>query len=73
MRIALATCAALPDGWEDDRLLSAELRSRGAEAEFAVWDDPDVAWPAFDRAVIRSTWDYTRRRSAVRRLGALAR
>lgn len=62
MKIALVTCAALSDGWEDDRLLAEALRARGAEARFAVWDDPGVDWDAFDRAVIRSTWDYTHRR-----------
>lgn len=62
MRIGLATCAALPDGWPDDRLLAAALRERGAEARFAVWDDPEVDWPGFDLVMIRSTWDYTGRR-----------
>jgi hypothetical protein len=60
--VALATCAALPDGWEDDRLLADELRSRGAGPEFAVWDDAAVDWSSFDRVVIRSTWDYMGRR-----------
>jgi hypothetical protein len=27
-----------------------------------VWDDPAVDWDGFDLVVIRSTWDYTRRR-----------
>lgn len=63
MRIGLATCAALPDGWPDDRLLAEALRERGAEARFAVWDDPGVDWPSFDLVMIRSTWDYTRRRA----------
>ena len=62
MRIALATCAALPEGWEDDRLLAAALRSRGADSSFVVWDDPAIDWEAFDRILIRSTWDYTTRR-----------
>jgi hypothetical protein len=62
VRIALATCDALPDGWDDDRLLADALRSRGAEAEFVSWDDSAAQWASFDRVVIRSTWDYTRRR-----------
>jgi glutathione synthase/RimK-type ligase-like ATP-grasp enzyme len=53
-RIALATCAAFPDGDPDDALLTAAL----PEAEFAVWDDPAVDWSLFDLAVVRSTWDY---------------
>jgi hypothetical protein len=46
----------MPDGWDDDqpaaRILNAEYRS---------WDDPGVDWEAYDRVVIRSTWDYTGR------------
>jgi glutathione synthase/RimK-type ligase-like ATP-grasp enzyme len=59
-RIALATCAAFPDGDPDDALLAAAL----PEAEFAIWDDPAVDWDAFDLVVIRSTWDYQDRRDA---------
>jgi hypothetical protein len=62
MQIGIATCAALPDGWEDDRPLVAALHERGAEAEFAVWDDPAIDWERFDLVLIRSTWDYTDRR-----------
>ena len=63
MRIALATCGALPEGHDDDRLLLEPLRERGAEVRFEAWDDPDVDWAGFDRVVIRSTWDYTGRRT----------
>jgi glutathione synthase/RimK-type ligase-like ATP-grasp enzyme len=59
-RIALATCAAFPDGDPDDALLTAAL----PEAEFAVWDDPAVDWSLFDLVVVRSTWDYHGRRDA---------
>jgi glutathione synthase/RimK-type ligase-like ATP-grasp enzyme len=59
-RIALATCAALPGGDEDDAALAVEL----PEAVFAVWDDPVVDWAAFDLVVLRSTWDYQHRRDA---------
>lgn len=58
MRIAFATCSALPDGFEDDHP-AAELLG----AEYAVWDDPAVNWHAYDRVVVRSTWDYTPRRA----------
>lgn len=56
MRIAFATWAEMPDGWEDDRE-SARLLG----ADFRVWDDPQVDWESYDRVVIRSTWDYTAR------------
>jgi glutathione synthase/RimK-type ligase-like ATP-grasp enzyme len=63
-RIALATCAALPDLDPDEQLLLAPLRALGVRVEAAVWDDANVDWPSFDLVVIRSTWDYTARRDA---------
>jgi hypothetical protein len=61
MRIALATCAAVPAQFDDDELLAEALRERGARAEFVEWDDASADWQRFDRVVIRSTWDYTQR------------
>lgn len=58
-RVAFATCSWLPDGFADDHPAAALLR-----AEFRVWDDPTVDWSAYDRVVVRSTWDYTPRRDA---------
>lgn len=63
-RIALATCAELPDLDPDEQLLLEPLRAQGVDAQPAVWDDPSVDWAAFDLVVIRSTWDYTGRRDA---------
>ncbi len=54
--IALATWAGLPEGFQED-----ELRER-LGAAWAVWDDPAVDWDAFDLVVVRSCWDYDRRR-----------
>jgi hypothetical protein len=56
MRVAFATCGDMPGGWADDR-----EAARLAGAEFAVWDDPTVDWDAYDRVVVRSVWDYSRR------------
>jgi hypothetical protein len=56
MRVAFATYADLPEGWDDDR-----EAARLAGAEFVVWDDPTVDWEAYDRVVVRSVWDYSRR------------
>lgn len=61
-RVALATCAELPQLGEDEPLLLDALRDRGIAAEPAVWDDPDVDWGSFELVVIRSVWDYARRR-----------
>jgi glutathione synthase/RimK-type ligase-like ATP-grasp enzyme len=52
--IALATCSYFPKGDDDDALLAAAL----PEARWAVWDDPQIDWDAFDFVVVRSTWDY---------------
>ena len=61
MKIALATSREVPTLTDDDRLLLDELSRRGAVATAALWDDAGVRWPAFDRVVIRSCWDYHRR------------
>lgn len=57
-RVALVTCAELPDLPEDDRPLIGELRARGIEAVPAIWNEPAVDWVSFDMTVIRSPWDY---------------
>lgn len=64
MKIAIATCAALPPQFDDDRRLIAALEARGAEGRHAVWDDPAVRWNRFDRVIIRSTWDYPSKHGA---------
>lgn len=61
LSIALATNAEFADLYFDDEPLRDALRARGADAVPAVWDDPSVAWDAFDLVVVRSTWDYVTR------------
>ncbi|SCL69756.1 hypothetical protein GA0070606_5182 [Micromonospora citrea] len=61
-RVALVTCAELPDLDPDDRLLLASLTERGVTAEPVVWDDPAADWSAYDLTVLRSPWDYALRR-----------
>lgn len=56
MRVALATCAAMPAGSPDDHPVAELL-----DACFEVWDDASVDWSAYDRVVLRSVWDYTGR------------
>jgi hypothetical protein len=63
-RIALATCAELPELDADDALLLEPLAARGIEAVAAVWDDPALDWAGFDLTVVRNTWDYIGRREA---------
>lgn len=62
-RIALATCAALPELHDDDVLLRDALTARGAVVDAVVWDDPAADWAAYDLVMIRSTWDYAQRRA----------
>lgn len=61
MRVAIASSTVVGDDWPDDRILAAELNSRGCEAAVEPWGG-DADWKAFDLVVIRSTWDYTWRR-----------
>lgn len=63
-RIALATCAELPELDPDEAPLVAALHAARMEPVIAVWDDPSVDWAAFDLVVVRCTWDYTLRREA---------
>jgi hypothetical protein len=61
LNVALATCAAMPDGFEADRGLKTELEAAGARAQYVSWDEPGADWDAFDVVVVRSTFDYSRR------------
>jgi glutathione synthase/RimK-type ligase-like ATP-grasp enzyme len=60
-RVALITCAAFPQLYEDDLLLAAGLAELGIDGVPAVWSDGAVDWASFDALVIRSPWDYFER------------
>jgi glutathione synthase/RimK-type ligase-like ATP-grasp enzyme len=62
-RVALVTCAELPDADEDTRLLIAPLAARGLAAMPVVWDDSAADWAEFDVTIVRSCWDYATRRA----------
>lgn len=64
MKLALATCATVPDWEVDDRVFHAALAARGVAASQQVWDDPSIDWRAFDAVLIRTTWDYQEKRDA---------
>ncbi|MAT04851.1 MAG: hypothetical protein CL424_07395 [Acidimicrobiaceae bacterium] len=57
--IALVTCADARDLDADLPLLLEHLEG---EAEVVVWDDPSVDWSSYAAVIIRSAWDYPRRR-----------
>ena len=63
-RLAIATCAELAELDPEGQLLLAELAQGGIDAEPAVWDDPTLDWAAYDRILLRSTWDYPSKQSA---------
>lgn len=59
LRIAIATCAELPQLYPDDLLLAQALQDLGAQAPPMVWTDESVDWSSFDAVLVRSTWDYS--------------
>jgi len=59
--IALVTAREALALDEDMPPLVLALRSAGASVETPCWDDPGVDWGTFDKAVLRSTWDYVDR------------
>jgi glutathione synthase/RimK-type ligase-like ATP-grasp enzyme len=61
-RIAFVTFGAAPDMTADDALAAAALGGRSVRVVSVPWDAPDMDWSQLDAAVIRSTWDYHRRR-----------
>jgi len=59
-RVALATCAAMPDLDDDGPLLLAALEAAGVDASVRAWDS-GTDWSSYDLVVVRSTWDYVQR------------
>jgi glutathione synthase/RimK-type ligase-like ATP-grasp enzyme len=62
VRVAIASITELPQEFRDDEVLVDRLGRRGVEADTLSWDDPRGDWDSYDLVVIRSTWDYSRRR-----------
>ena len=65
-RVALVTCAAYPNLFEDDLLLAKALEQIGISAFPAVWSDAAVDWTSFAALVIRTPWDYFERAAEFR-------
>lgn len=65
-RVALVTCAAYPNLFEDDLPLARALEDLGIDPFPAIWDDPAIDWTAFDALVIRTPWDYFERAAEFR-------
>src|SRR5215212_4695593 len=60
--IALVTSAVGLPRDPDLPLAVAALEDAGFAADVVRWDDPDVEWDGYALSVVRSCWDYTRRR-----------
>ncbi len=60
-RLAWGTTRGARGRDEDEPLALAALERTGVSVDVVDWDDPAVDWSRFDRVVLRSTWDYTRR------------
>jgi len=60
LRIALVTCAQLPQLTEEDQRLAAALSERGHHVSARVWSEP-TSWDEFHMLILRSTWDYHKR------------
>lgn len=60
MKIAIATCAVLPEPDPDAPLLEAALARAGAEVVMLPWDADDGPARGADLVVLRSTWNYYR-------------
>lgn len=66
-RVALVTCASLPEPDPDEGPLADAVRAAGGDPAWVAWDGPEVDLAAFDLAVVRSTWNYPERVDAFAR------
>ena len=62
VRVVIASFEGMPPGFRDDEILVGALRARDVDVEVIPWDRAGASWSAFDAVVVRSTWDYPRRR-----------
>lgn len=58
MRVALLSCACLPEPDPDEVPLLRALQGAGASARSLAWDAPDEPLERFDALVLRATWNY---------------
>lgn len=62
-RLAWVTSAPARGTDPDEPLAIAALRRRGAVVDVVDWEDTAVRWDSYDRAVLRSPWNYQSRPS----------
>jgi hypothetical protein len=63
MDVVIASFSGMPPDFADEDLRIVQaLAERGVRAEVVPWDREAVVWDSYAAVVIRSTWDYARRR-----------
>ena len=60
-RLAWVSARAARGRDDDEAHALSGLRRAGVVVDVVAWDDPAVRWGSYDRAVLRSTWDYVQR------------
>lgn len=60
-RLAWVTTRRARGRDDDEPLALAALAAAGVRTDVVDWDDPGVDWAGYDRAVLRSAWDYPER------------
>lgn len=61
-KIALLSCDDLSDHVVDENILvEALMKTENFEVETISWSKPGVDWSLYDCALIRTTWDYTKK------------
>ena len=74
LQVAFLTAAAWPALYEDDRLAADALAAHGVTVTPVVWTETnDAALAQFDAVVMRSPWDWYRRRDEFRAFLSLLR
>jgi hypothetical protein len=61
IRLAIATCAAIPGIHADDQLPVTALNELGVQSTPCHWADPTIDWTRFDAVLIRTPRDYFQR------------
>ncbi len=63
-KVVLLSCDDLSEYVVDDELLVKAFAEQASELEVETvsWSKPGVDWSKYDYAVVRTTWDYTKRR-----------
>lgn len=60
-RLAWVTAHEARGHDEDEPEALSALRAAGATVDVLSWDDPSAPWDTYERAVLRSPWDYAQR------------